>query len=117
MLLRWSEFSPFRKNKLRTFAKTSQFREYPENWVMEYVEGDEEELEFGCNYRECAVLKFYRKMGAEKYVPYLCATDIAYSNALGLGLQRSMTLYDNGDFCDFRYKKNDTSQTGLPIED
>ena len=117
MFLRWSEFSSFRRNSLKAFAKESQIREYPENWVMEYIEGDGKDFDYGCNYTECAIRKFYCRMGAGEYMPYLCATDMTYSNALRLGLHRSQTLNFGGDYCDFRYKRIGSSTPGLPLED
>ena len=107
MFLKWSEFSYFRQRKLKAFAEVSQAREYSDNFVMEYVEGDGKNFDFGCNYTECAILKFYRRMGYEEYVPYLCATDMTYSRALRLGLKRSTTQYYGSNSCDFRYKKNE----------
>jgi len=116
-LLKWSAFSSFRLHKLKAFAATSQLREYPDNCVLEYIEGDGKDFDFGCNYTECAIWKFYRKMGEEKYLPYLCATDRMESSALRTGLQRSKTINYGADYCDFRYKKNGHSIPGLPLED
>ena len=115
--LRRVEFSSRHRNRLKAFARESQLREYADNWVMEYIEGDGIEFDFGCNYTECAVLKFYRKMGAEKYMPYVCVMDLTLSNALGTGLQRTSTLNYGGHCCDFRYKKGRPSLPGLPLED
>ena len=116
-LLRRSEFSASHRTKLKAFAKESQVRKYPANWVMEYVEGDGVEFDYGCNYTECAVLKFYRAMSAEKYMPYVCVMDLTASNALLTGLHRTTTLCYGGKCCDFRYKKNRPSPPGLPLED
>lgn len=115
--LRRSEFSSSRRKKLKAFARESQLKKYPNNWVMEYVEGDGTEFDYACNYTECAVLKFYRKMGAEKYMPYVCVMDMTSSNALRTGLHRTTTLYFGGDCCDFQYKENRPSPPGLPLED
>jgi hypothetical protein len=114
--LRRSEFSTRHQRKLKAFAKESQLRKYPANWVMEYVEGDGVEFDFGCNYTQCAVLKYYRAMGAEAYMPYVCVMDFTASNALRTGLHRTNTLYFGGECCDFRYKKNRPSPPGLPLE-
>jgi hypothetical protein len=114
--LRWSEFSSSHRNKLKAFAKDTQLRKYPENWVMDYVEGDGIEFDIGCSYTECAVLKYYQKMGAEKYMPYVCVMDLTASNALRTGLNRTTTIYYGGSCCDFQYKKNRPSMSGLPLE-
>jgi len=115
--IRRSKFSSGRKTRLRACAKRSKLREYPGNWVMEYVEGDGDTFDFGCNFIECAVLKLFRQQGAEKYMPYVCVTDFTMSRALRTGLQRTTTLCFGGDCCDFRYKKNRLGESALPIED
>ena len=115
--LRRSEFSARHRNRLKAFARKTQLREYADNWVMEYIGGDGIEFDYGCDYTECAVLKFYRKMGAENYMPYICVMDLTSSNVLGTGLQRTSTLNYGGLCCDFRYKKGRPSLPGLPLED
>lgn len=115
-LLQRSEFSSRHRNNLKAFAQESQLRKYPDNWVMEYVEGDGIDFDYGCNYSECAVLKFYRKMGVEKFMPYVCVMDLTSSHALGTGLHRTMTLNYGGNCCDFQFKKDRSSLPGLPLE-
>lgn len=114
--LRWHEFSTRNLRKLRAFADWSQSRRYPANWVMEFVEGDGEDFDFGCDYTECAVLKFYNQMGAEAYMPYICVTDFAMSRALRTGLHRTTTLQYGGECCDFRYKVGHLGMPALPLE-
>lgn len=114
--LRWYSLSPLYQNKLKAFAKELQLRQYPDNWVMEFVEGDGVNFDFGYNYIECAILKFYRKESAEQYMPYVCATDFAASNALRTGLYRTRTLAYGCETCDFRHKNNLPAIPGLPIE-
>ena len=115
--LRWSEFSLGRKKKLKAFARESQMREYPDNWVMEYVEGDRKKFDYACNYSECAVLKFFTKMEADQYMPYVCVMDFTLSKALLTGLHRNTTIYYGCDYCDFQFKKNRPSLPGIPLED
>ena len=114
--LRRSEFSTRHRKQLDSFAQESQLRKYAENWVMKYVEGDGIEFDYGCTYTECSVLKLYQKMGAEEYMPYICAMDLTSSRALGTGLHRTSTLYYGGECCDFQYKKNRPSMPGIPLE-
>jgi hypothetical protein len=115
--LRRSEFSASHQSKLRAYAEESQRREYPGDWVMVYVEGDGERYDYGCDYTECAVLKFFRHMGADRYMPWVCVMDFTMSRALRTGLSRTKTLYYGGDCCNFRYKKNVLGQSSLPIEE
>jgi len=116
-LLRKSEFSSRHCNELKAFAQESQLRKFTDNWVMEFVEGDGNDYDYGCNYTECAVLKFYRKMGAEKYMPYVCVMDLTFSNILGTGLHRTTTLNYGGECCDFQLKQNRPSMPGIPLEE
>lgn len=115
--LRKSEFSSRHRKELKAFAQESQLLKYADNWVMEFVEGNGDDFDYGCNYSECAVLKFYRKMGAEKYMPYVCVMDFTSSSALGTGLHRTTTINYGGDCCDFRFKQNRPSKPGIPLEE
>lgn len=115
-LLRRSEFSKRHCAQLQDYARESQLRQYPANWVMEYVEGDGVEFDYGCDYTECAVLKFYRAMDTERFMPYVCVMDFTASHVLRTGLQRTTSLYYGGPCCDFRYQQNRPSLTGLPLE-
>jgi hypothetical protein len=118
--VRWwlchAEFSSKHQAELKAFAQFSQRREYSANWVMEYVEGDQQSFDFGCDYLECAVLKLVQNLGMQKYMPYICVGDFAVSKALGTGLQRTQTFFCGGTCCDFRYKKGGTVLEALPFE-
>ena len=98
-------FSPWFKNRARKRAASSQAREYPGNFVMQYVEGDGKRFDYGVNYTECANVKFLRSQGAMELAPYICATDKLSSEFLGWGLHRTKTLAEGADQCDFRFKK------------
>ena len=113
--LQRSEFSTSHQKKLRAFAEKSQRREYSGDWVMVFVEGDGEKFDYGCDYTECAVLKFFRHMGADEYMPWVCVMDFTMSTALRTGLYRTKTLYFGGNCCDFRYKANALGLPSLPI--
>jgi hypothetical protein len=93
------------RNKRRKLAADTQEREYDDNFVITFVEGDGEAFDFGFDDTECAILKFFRKQGVAELVPYLCASDIPLSRALNLGIQRTTTLALGGDRCDFRLKR------------
>ncbi len=93
------------RNKRRKLAEETQKREYPDNFVIRFVEGDGETFDFGFDDTECGILKFFRQQGAEKLTPYLCASDIPLSRALNLGIQRTTTLAVGGERCDFRLKR------------
>lgn len=85
-------------------AAHSQRRQYPGDWVFTAVEGDGDEFDYGVDYTECGVAKFFAAEGARDIAPQMCALDFAMSRAFGLGLRRSETLLTGGSRCDFRFK-------------
>lgn len=87
---------------LKYLAKESEKRQYPGDFVFEFVEGDDFDL--GLDFKECAICKFFHSKGADEFVPYMCATDIPESKYGGLGLQRTGNLAEGAKKCDFRYK-------------
>lgn len=98
-------FSRRNLRKLQKHAAKSQEREYPDDYVYTYVEGDGEEFDFGVDYTECAVCKFLDQQGASELAPYICTVDRLYSEALHWGLTRTMTIAEGYDRCDFRFKR------------
>lgn len=105
----------FMKKKKKQTEK-SLLREYPEDFVTEFVEGDGENFDFGLDVIECAICKFYKKQDAEKYLPYLCPGDYAMFRALGIGLTRTQTIGNGAPKCDFRFKKGGETPQGWPPE-
>jgi hypothetical protein len=91
----------------------SQERRYVGDWVFEHVEGDGEPFEWGRDYVECGIVKFLHSQGADELTPYLCLTDYALFGALGIRLERTMTLAEGHEKCDFRFKKGE-SPSGWP---
>ncbi len=111
----WYRFTSFFKNKWRKFALETQNREHPENFVVSFVEGDGKEFDYGYDYTECAILKFFETQGASELVPYICATDIPVSKALNMGLKRTSILALGGEKCDFRFKRGRETQEKWPL--
>ncbi len=95
-------------------SKIMQLMEYPENWVCEYVESNGINFDLGINYTECGICKFYKKQGAEKYLPFLCLLDYATFRAFGIGMKRTKTIGNGSDICDFRFSKKFETPRGWP---
>ena len=110
----WYRFTSFFKNKWRKFAVETQKREHPGNFVITFVDGDGEEFDYGYDYSECAILKFFESQGAAELSPYICATDIHVSKALNMGLKRTTTLALGGERCDFRFKRGRETEEKWP---
>jgi len=103
-------------DSVKTHCNDTLKRIYPENWVMEYVNGTNEEFDYGMNVSECAIHKAYKKLGAEKYAPFACLIDFAQANVLGFGLSRSKSLANGALGCDHRYTKNGKTPKAWPPE-
>jgi len=99
-------FIPEHVEKLREWARWTQKREYPANWVAAFVPGDGEEFDYGYDYSECAIVKFLKAHGAHEVAPYVCLNDFIRSRVYETGLRRTKTIAQNDDMCNFRYKKD-----------
>jgi hypothetical protein len=111
LLGRW-RFTKYSLNKVKKHAVESQKRRYPEDWVFTFIEGDGKEFDFGRDYTECAICKFFHAQGADELVPYLCRTEFAVSRAFGMGLVRTMTIAEGGKKCDPRFKRGRETKLG-----
>jgi hypothetical protein len=98
------------QNVFKRMAAESQKRAYSGDWVLAFVEGDGQSFDFGVDYTECGIAKFYRTQGADEFAPYLCLGDFPISKALNTGLVRTTTLARGGPRCDFRYKSGRSIQ-------
>jgi len=109
----------FRSKKVRKWeqiAERSQSREFSGDWVVTVAE-TAPSLHHGYDIAECAILKFWREQGLEEFVPYLCLTDWAKWSALGINAQRTKTLANGHEKCDFRFIRSGTATVrGWPPE-
>jgi hypothetical protein len=100
--------------RLRVRAAESHERRYPDGYVYTFIEGDGETFDFGVDYLECATCKFLQQQGASELGPYLCMSDLLYSELLDWGLIRTQTLAEGADKCDFRFKKGGLTRVTVP---
>jgi hypothetical protein len=107
-------FSRHYLNRLRKRAVESHQREHPDGYVFNFIESDGETFDYGVDYLECASCKFLAKQGASELGPYLCPVDILYSETLGWGLMRTMTLAEGAPKCDFRFRKGGPTKVAVP---
>lgn len=94
----------------RRAAAISQDRRYPDDWVFDFVESDGRDFEFGVDYTECGIVKYLDREGVPELAPYLCWIDYRQFAAMGLRLDRTETIAQGGDRCDFRIGR------GKPVE-
>lgn len=102
--------------KRKKIARESQKREFPEAFVSEVVAQENGAFDHGLDILECAICKFYKKHGAEKYLPYVCLGDYPLFRHLGIGFTRSKTLGNGDDRCDFRFTRGGQTPDGWPPE-
>jgi hypothetical protein len=115
-LARRMVFSESYKRKWKKRMTESQTREYPENWVGQYVEGDGKTFEYGLDFTECGCLKLFRKLGCEEIAPYACLNDFARMRGLNVGFRRTQVLSRGHPKCDFRFVKDYKTPRGWPPE-
>ena len=107
-LMRWQGrrmLGPQRIEQLRRDAARSQERRYPDDWVFEFVEGDGHDCEMGMDFSECGIVKYLDREGAPELAPYLCWIDYPQFAALHLRLDRTETIAQGGQRCDFRVSR------------
>jgi hypothetical protein len=109
-------FTRFYSSRWRRAMEESQNREFPENWVGKYVEGNKRDFEYGFDFLECGFLKLAQEFGYEKVAPYVCLCDFARMRGIGIGFKRTQTLAMGHPLCDFRFSKNYETQKGWPPE-
>jgi hypothetical protein len=88
----------------RKAAAFSQKRQYPEDWVYSFVEGDGTSFDYGVDYQECAICKYFKSQNAFELARYLCLGDFPTSQQYETGLVRTTTLANGGPVCDFRFQ-------------
>jgi hypothetical protein len=86
-------------------AATSQGRRFPEDWMFEVVEGDGQGFGIGLDCTECGAVKYLDREGASEYAPYLCWIDFPQFAAMHLRLDRTETIAQGGQRCDFRVSR------------
>jgi hypothetical protein len=92
------------QDSYRVIEKWTAKSPYPGDWKMTFVEGDGVNFDFGVDYTECGVVKFYKAHGAFDLAKYMCLGDFPISRSVDSGLMRTTTLGSGGPKCDFRFK-------------
>jgi hypothetical protein len=102
------------QEEARKRAEASQRREYPGDYVYDFIEGDGKEFDWGIDYSECGSCNFLAAHRAPELARYICSADLTYSELLRWGLTRTMTLAEGAAKCDFRFKKGGETRVNLP---
>ena len=98
-------FSEKKMEIRRAWSKDTYERKYKNDWVVDVLEKTDE-YEFGLDYHECGVCKLCKDEGCPELAKYLCKLDFMLVEIIGVHLERTMTLADGYEKCDFRFSKN-----------
>jgi hypothetical protein len=98
-------FTRHARRQAQKTALESQQRQYAGDWVFAFVEGDGDAFDWGQDFVECGVVKFFRTQDAVEFAPHMCRLDFVFSDAFGWGLARTKTLARGDEKCDFRFKR------------
>ncbi|MBI5518591.1 MAG: L-2-amino-thiazoline-4-carboxylic acid hydrolase [Desulfovibrio sp.] len=104
-------FTPQGRQELAAWARDTQKRRHPGDWVGKAVFGEgagggPAGFDLGYDYSECGAVKYFRANGVGAVAPYFCLNDFVLSRAEGTGLSRVHTIAQGDGLCDFRYKKD-----------
>lgn len=75
----------------------------PHDWAYVDVPGDGVTYDYGVDYNQCGICTYIREHDASEILPYLCLLDFPVFKAMGIGLERTMTLAHGDGVCDFRH--------------
>jgi hypothetical protein len=107
-------FSRVFVGRLQRQAVESQKRVYPGDFVFDVILGDGKEFDWGLDFSECGIRKFYQAQNALEFMPYVCLVDYALSEAFGYGLVRTKTLAEGADRCNPRMKRKGRTERRFP---
>ena len=97
-------FSEKHMQKRRRWSQDTYERKYENDWLVDVIEGTED-FTFGFDYRECGVCKLCRDEGCPDLAKYLCRLDFMLVELIGIHLERTMTLAEGCEKCDFRFSE------------
>ena len=101
---------------MKDFARNSQEKTYSGDWVLEFIDGDGQPFTYGYNFTQCGNNELAKKLGMEKYMPFICLGDFTEATAAGFGFTRTQTLGNGAPFCDHRYIKGSSTPRAWPPE-
>lgn len=84
------------------WAEESKNRQNENNWVLDVLPKCEE-YDLGYDYYECGICKICSDEGCPELAKYLCRLDYLIADLMNAKLERTKTIAEGGDFCDFRY--------------
>ncbi len=92
--------------KQKKWSEKTHLRKYENDWVVDVVCGNGA-FDLGYDYWECGICKLCQDEGCRDLAKYLCQIDYLFAQIMGLTLERTTTLAEGGEKCDFRFRRKD----------
>lgn len=99
-----SYFDEKRMVARRKWSEETYQHKYKNDWVVDILEKTDD-YDFGMDYHECGVCKLCHDEGCPELAQYLCRLDFMTAEMMGIRLERTQTLAEGNEKCDFRYSK------------
>ncbi len=109
-------FTPDYIKFMKDFAKMSHEKTFPGDWVLEFIDGEGKPFTYGFDFSQCGSNELAKKLGMEKYMPFICLADFAEATTAGFGFTRTQTLSNGAPICDHRYIKGESTPRAWPPE-
>lgn len=97
--------TPLVKFLLKRVSRQSQQRRYAADFVVQFVEGNGRNFDFGLDFTECGICKLFQAEGAAGLAKHMCRIDYLTTSFRGIQLIRTGTIANGASKCDFRYKQ------------
>ena len=97
-------FSDATISGIKAWTESGEKR-FEKDFVMTFVDGADQEFDYGLDYHFCPCNDFFQEQGAGELAPYFCQVDFPEHKLMGTGLVRHKTLAQGDEICDFRFKK------------
>lgn len=97
-----SYLSPKKMAGRKQWEKESHLKKYENDWIVDVLE-QTEQFDLGYNYYQCGICKLCTDENCFELAKYLCQLDFVLADMMGMKLERTQTIAEGGDYCDFRY--------------
>ena len=96
-----SYFSERRMEERHNWAESSHLSPYKNDWEFDMVEVEGDG--FGMDYTRCGICELCRDERCPELAKYMCRTDFLLADIIGVNLERTGTIAEGAEKCDFRY--------------
>ncbi|PIE99024.1 MAG: hypothetical protein CR988_00460 [Treponema sp.] len=94
--------------------KKAKYEKHEAAWITRVVEDSDYDMSF--DLKSCGICKYYKELGSENYIKYICLGDFPMFNSVGLELHRENTEANGADVCTYRIKVSDKRVPAWPPE-